>query len=58
MLDMTARYVSPIDFIVFFGVFSYIIDNKIMPEVLYLHQTFKDCMSDECTHFGMSIFRI
>ena len=29
--------------------------RQFMPEVLYLHQTFTECLFDYCTYFGMSI---
>ena len=38
--------------------FSHIIDEHSGLKCKYLHQTFTDCMSDECTHFDMSICQI
>ena len=29
-----------------------------MSEVLYLYQTFTDCMSDKCTHFDVSTYKM
>ena len=51
MLDVTTSYERPFDFIAFLGVFSYIIDELLISEVFYLHQTFIDYVFDlECQH--------
>ena len=49
MPDVTARYLILLRFL---GILIY---NCLafMSEELYLHQTFKDCVSDQYTHFGM-----
>ena len=54
MLDATASYGRSLDFIVFFGYFHKLLTIIHVSEVLYLHQTFTDCVSDKCTHFDMS----
>ena len=58
MLDLTACYGQPFDFIAFFEDFSYIIYEHLCLNCKYLHQTFTDCMSDYCTHFGKSTCQI
>ena len=46
MLDVTASYGVLFDFIVFLGILThYIIDDNLF-ELLYLHQTFTDCVSN------------
>ena len=46
MPDVTASYGRPFDFITFFGYFHTLLTSVFMPKVLYLHQTFTDCVSD------------
>ena len=50
MSDVTASYGTPLNFIVFLGIF---IHNwqPFMSEVLYLHQTFTDCVFNQNTLF-------
>ena len=50
MTDVTANYGTTFDFIAFFGYF-YI---KFTSILVYLHQTFTDCISDQYKHFSMS----
>ena len=38
-----------------FWVFSYIIDKH---SLLYHHQTFTDCVFNQCTHFGLSTWQM
>ena len=42
---VTASYGTPLDFVVFLRIFMYNW-QPFMSEVLYLHQTFTDCVSD------------
>ena len=44
MPDVTESYGKSLDFIVFFCVFSYTKLTTIMSGLLYLHQTFTDCV--------------
>ena len=50
MPDVTTSNGKSFDFIEFFGIFIFI--RSFMPKLLYLHQTFIDFVSNECTHFS------
>ena len=52
MLDVTASYEMPLNFITFFANFAHNW-RSFMPEVLYLHQAFADCVYNQCIHFEM-----
>ena len=63
MPDVTASYETFLDYVAFFCEFSHIVNNHTEPsinnhitisEVFYLHQTFTDYVSDQCTYFGIS----
>ena len=54
MPDVIASYGMPFDFIAFFHTLLYV----FMSDVLYLYQTFTDCMSNQYTYFDMLIFQI
>ena len=58
MPDVTARYVNSLDFIVFFGHFHTSFTTIFMSQLLYLHQTFTDCVSNWYPHFGFQTFQI
>ena len=47
MSDMTASYGMLLDFIAFFRYFH----TLMMSEVLYLHQTFTDCVPNQYAHY-------
>ena len=49
MPDMTASYGTPFDFIAFFGCFH----TFLMPELLYFHQTFTNCISNQYLYVEM-----
>ena len=48
---VTASYGVPFEFIAFMDIFIHYRDR--MYEVLYLHQTFTDCISNQNTDFDM-----
>ena len=48
MLDVTASYGTPFDFIEFF--------HTLLTSIF--NQTFIDCVSNYCTHFSMSIYQM
>ena len=48
--DMTASLVTPFDFIAFLGLLIHYL-GPFMSELLYLHQTFTDYMSNQYTRF-------
>ena len=51
MSDVTA--ILPFNFITFLGIFIHYYWQLFMSEVLYFHQIFTDCVSNQYTHFNM-----
>ena len=45
MPDVVACHGTPLDFIAFFGIFAYMIDDPFMSELLYLQQSFANYVS-------------
>ena len=52
MPDVTANYGTPFDCIAFFGIFIHYY-WPFMSELLYPHQTFTGCISNQYTHFDI-----
>ena len=53
MQDVTASYGMPFDFIVFLSIFVHFC-RPFMSELLYLHQTFTDCISNQYLYVKIS----
>ena len=47
MPDVTACYGAPLILLCFFGIFIHNL-RSFIPELLYIHLTLTDCISDQC----------
>ena len=54
---MTASYGTPFDLLRVLGIFIHYL-RQFMSAVLYHHQTFTDCVSNQYSHFDMLTYQM